>query len=46
MFEKPNTAFTGVPSGRYVLEVIINPAHVIQEHDYSNNSARTDVVIP
>ena len=28
---------TGVPSGRYVLEVAINPAHVIQEHNYSNN---------
>jgi hypothetical protein len=37
---------TGVPSGRYVLDVTINPAHVIQEHDYSNNSARAEVVIP
>ncbi|MBX3027643.1 hypothetical protein KF840_22315 [bacterium] len=37
---------TGVPSGRYVLEVVINPAHVIRENNYSNNSARTEVVIP
>jgi hypothetical protein len=37
---------TGVPSGRYVLEVQINPAHVIQEHNYSNNSARTEVTVP
>ncbi|HSQ01483.1 MAG TPA: lysyl oxidase family protein [Candidatus Dormibacteraeota bacterium] len=37
---------TGVPSGRYVLSVTINPAHVIQEHDYSNNSATAEVVIP
>jgi hypothetical protein len=37
---------TGVPSGRYVLEVQINPAHVIREHNYSNNSARTEVNVP
>lgn len=37
---------TGVPSGRYVLEVVINPAHVIRENNYSNNSARTEVVVP
>ena len=37
---------TAVPSGRYVLEVEINPAHVIQEHDYSNNTARTEITIP
>lgn len=37
---------TGVPSGRYVLEVVINPARVIREHNYSNNVARTEVVVP
>jgi hypothetical protein len=37
---------TGVPSGRYILEVVINPAHVIRENNYSNNTARTEVVIP
>jgi hypothetical protein len=37
---------TSVPSGRYVLEVIVNPARTITEHNYSNNTARTEVVIP
>lgn len=37
---------TGVPSGRYVLEVVVNPARVIREHNYSNNTARTEVVVP
>jgi len=37
---------TGVPSGRYVLEVQINPAHVIKEHDYSNNVGHAEVVVP
>lgn len=37
---------TGVPSGRYVLEVVVNPARVIREHNYANNVARTEVVIP
>lgn len=37
---------TGVPSGRYVLEVVINPARVIREHNYSNNVARAEVVVP
>ncbi len=37
---------TGVPSGRYVLEVVINPAHVIPEHNYANNTARAEVVVP
>ena len=37
---------TGVPSGRYVLEVVVNPARVIREHNYTNNTARTEVVIP
>ncbi|MEO8604699.1 MAG: lysyl oxidase family protein [bacterium] len=36
---------TGVPPGRYMLEVQINPAHVIQEHDYSNNVGRTEITI-
>jgi len=37
---------TGVPSGRYVLEVQINPAHVIQEHNYENNVGRAEVTVP
>lgn len=37
---------TGVPEGRYVLEVDVNPAHVIDEGNYSNNRARTEVFIP
>jgi hypothetical protein len=37
---------TGVPSGRYVLEVVVNPARVIPEHNYANNVARSEVVIP
>lgn len=37
---------TGVPQGRYVLEVTINPARVIEEGSYNNNSARTEVTIP
>jgi len=37
---------TSVPSGHYVLEVVINPAHIIKEHNYDNNKARTSVVIP
>jgi len=37
---------TGVPSGRYVLEVQINPAHVIRENNYDNNTGRAEVVVP
>jgi hypothetical protein len=37
---------TGVPEGRYVLEVSVNPARVIEEGNFSNNSARTEVFIP
>lgn len=37
---------TGVPEGRYVLEVVVNPAHVIEEHNYSNNAAHAEVYIP
>jgi hypothetical protein len=37
---------TGVPSGRYVLEVHVNPARVIREHNYQNNVGRAEVVIP
>jgi hypothetical protein len=37
---------TGVPSGRYILEVEINPARVIMEHNYQNNVGRAEVVIP
>lgn len=37
---------TGVPSGRYVLEVEINPAHVILESNYNNNVGHAEVTIP
>jgi hypothetical protein len=37
---------TGVPEGRYVLEVSVNPARVIEEGNFANNSARTEVFIP
>jgi hypothetical protein len=37
---------TGVPSGRYVLEVQINPAHVLPESNYDNNTGRAEVTIP
>lgn len=36
---------TGVPNGRYVLEVHINPARVIRESNYANNIARTEICI-
>ncbi len=36
---------TGVPNGRYILEVHINPARVIRESNYSNNVARTEICI-
>ncbi len=37
---------TGVPSGRYILEVQINPARVIRENNYSNNVGRAEIVVP
>ncbi|MGH3581838.1 MAG: lysyl oxidase family protein, partial [Candidatus Binatia bacterium] len=37
---------TAVPAGRYVLEVEVNPARALHELDYSNNVARTEVVVP
>jgi hypothetical protein len=37
---------TGVPSGRYVIEVTVNPAGVIREHNYANNVARAEVTLP
>ena len=37
---------TGVPSGQYVLQVTINPAHVIAEHNYDNNTGTAEVTIP
>jgi hypothetical protein len=37
---------TGVPEGRYILEVSVNPARVIEEGNFTNNSARTEVFIP
>jgi hypothetical protein len=37
---------TGVPAGNYVLEIEVNPDHVIAESDYGNNLAQIPVVIP
>jgi hypothetical protein len=34
---------TGVPAGHYILEVQINPAHIIKEHNYDNNVGRAEV---
>ena len=36
---------TNIPAGDYDLEVTINPAHIIDEADYSNNTARIPVTI-
>jgi hypothetical protein len=36
---------TGVPAGYYTLEMTVNPQGVIQESDYSNNTARLPVTI-
>ncbi|XP_035644365.1 protein-lysine 6-oxidase-like [Oncorhynchus keta] len=34
---------TDVPTGNYVLRVIVNPSYHVQESDYSNNVVRCDV---
>jgi hypothetical protein len=36
---------TGVPNGRYILEVHVNPARVLRETNYANNVARTEVCL-
>ena len=36
---------TGVPAGSYDLEITINPEHMIDEADYSNNTATVPVTI-
>jgi hypothetical protein len=36
---------TGVPAGRYVLEVVVNPNGALREIDYSNNVAHAEVQI-
>jgi len=36
---------TDVPAGVYMLEITMNPDHVIPEADYSNNTAVTEVII-
>jgi hypothetical protein len=36
---------TGVPEGRYILEVHVNPARALEEGNYDNNVARTEVCI-
>lgn len=37
---------TGVPPGRYTLELEVNPDHDIPESSFSNNKARVEVTIP
>jgi hypothetical protein len=37
---------TGVPPGSYLLRVTINPQALLQESDYSNNTATVPVTIP
>ncbi|HSP98299.1 MAG TPA: lysyl oxidase family protein [Candidatus Dormibacteraeota bacterium] len=37
---------TGVPSGRYVLDVEVNPERRVREADYGNNTVQTEVYIP
>jgi hypothetical protein len=37
---------TGVPAGRYTLELEVNPDRQILESNFSNNKARVEVVIP
>lgn len=36
---------TGVPAGEYDLEITINPEHIIDEADYSNNTTTVPVTI-
>jgi hypothetical protein len=36
---------TGVPDGNYTLELEVNPQHILQESDYSNNITRVGVTI-
>ncbi len=37
---------TGVPSGQYVLSVIVNNDHYLPESNYENNEARVPVTVP
>jgi hypothetical protein len=37
---------TGAPSGRYILEVEVNPDRVLPESEYANNSTHVNVKIP
>ncbi len=37
---------TGVPAGEYILEVTMNPDHVLLEGDYTNNVTTLPVTIP
>jgi hypothetical protein len=37
---------TGVPPGRYYLEVVVNPFQVVGERDYSNNRVVVVVTVP
>lgn len=36
---------TGLPSGEYMLEIEVNPEHVIQEGNYSDNAAALPVTV-
>jgi hypothetical protein len=37
---------SGVPAGNYILEMEVNPDHLIVESDYSNNLTQLPVVLP
>ena len=37
---------TGLPSGAYTLEIVIDPMNLIDELDEANNTTRTNVTIP
>ncbi|MBL8958019.1 MAG: hypothetical protein JNK82_45010 [Myxococcaceae bacterium] len=37
---------TAIAGGNYLLEVEVNPRHVIAEKDYSNNAVRIPVMVP
>jgi hypothetical protein len=36
---------TGVAPGNYTLEVTVNPDHILDEDDYTNNTVTVPVVI-
>jgi len=37
---------TGVPGGKYLLRVVVNPEHVFQESNYANNAVTVSITLP